>query len=88
MQAAIEPTETETTNSRKHITRQWVDFDVFQALEKTEQQRPDFEVRVLAVERNDNMILAQMTFTNVGKTVFMRRLINFVILAMKDNYKR
>lgn len=75
------------TDCRKHITQQWVEFDVFHAFEKTAISRPDFEVNVTAMQRDDNMILVKLTFCNVGKTIFMRRLINFIIFAMRENYK-
>lgn len=82
-------TATETaTEARKHITQQWFEFDVFQALEKTSQLRPDLEVKVLAIERSDNMVLTRLTFTNVGKTIYVRRLVHFIVEATTKNMKR
>lgn len=68
-------------------TRQWVEEPVFLALQKTAKTRPDYEVLVTEIEKDGDVILAELSFRQIGRVLFVRRLTSFIIQAMKDNYK-
>ena len=68
-------------------TRQWVEEPVFLALQKTAKTRPDYEVLVTEIEKDGEVILAELSFRHIGRVLFVRRLTSFIIQAMKDNYK-
>jgi hypothetical protein len=69
-------------------TTQWVEESVFLAFQKTAKTRPDFEVLVREEGRDGNLVAVELSFSHVGRYVFTKRLISFVVHAMKDNYKQ
>lgn len=72
----------------KKITQQWIKDDVFDAMVECAKCRPDFEVNVSALERDDQVYLARIVFNNCGNTIFTSRLLNFAIVSMRDHYRR
>jgi hypothetical protein len=70
------------------VTQQWVKDDVFEAMVECAKCRPDFEVNVSALQKDDHVYLARIVFNNCGKTVFTSRLLNFAIVSMRDHYRR
>lgn len=80
---------TELTRNRTRVTRQWVEYDVYQAFERMAKIRPDFDCRVEVIEDetvNNPLIFCQLTFYNVGPNLFTQRLLYFVILALRTNF--
>lgn len=77
----------EERTQRPISTRQWVEESVFLALQKTAKTRPDYEVLVTEIEKDGDVILAELSFRQIGRVLFVRRLTSFIIQAMKDNYK-
>lgn len=78
---------TQEKAQRPISTRQWVEESVFLALQKTAKTRPDYEVLVAEIEKDGDVVLTQLSFRNIGRVLFVRRLTSFIIQAMKDNYK-
>ncbi len=82
-------TTTESTKSRTRITRQWVEYDVYQAFDRLAKIRPDFDCRVETIEGEtveNTLIFCQLTFYNVGPNLFTQRLLHFVILALRPSF--
>lgn len=66
-------------------TMQWMKYDAYLALERFARIRPDFEARVTLADQDGDSFLVRMTFSNVGKNVFMARYTTFLILALTEN---
>lgn len=76
---------TESKGPRK--TRQWLRYEIYEAMERTSRLRADFETTVEIIDRGEKysgaVVLVEITIRNVGKTVFLARYTNFLITAME-----
>ena len=71
-----------------YSTRQWFDVDVFNAFEKCAKYHPEVGVTVSAYEYDDKFVNVLINAPNTpGRVIFSRKLVNFVVLAMRTYYK-
>lgn len=72
--------------STKHVTRQWVKKEHFEAFVRCSKLRPDLYVRMNQLEEDETgvLILAQFTFTNVGRNLYTQRLIHFICTSLTE----
>ena len=70
----------------KHITQQWVKLEHYEAFVKCSKFRADFSVNIFEIERDDNclMVHCRMTFMNIGRNLYMQRVILFICTALSE----
>lgn len=88
-----QPTQPTQKHQRPRVipltTIQWVEPSVFDAFCRCAKLRPDYDVTMTEKAKDESgFILCALTFSNVGKTVFTRRLITFVVSAMRDFHEK
>jgi hypothetical protein len=76
----------EPQDQRLKITQQWINIHVFNSFQSCAMERPDLDAHVVALEKHGQMIKVKMMFRNCGDTLFVSRLMNFVLIAMRDHY--
>ena len=62
----------------KHITQQWVKLEHYEAFVKCSKVRPDFSTKITELDRDGLLVHCRMTFTNIGRNLYMQRVIHFV----------
>jgi hypothetical protein len=71
-----------------YSTRQWVEVEVFNAFEKCAKYHPEVGVTVSAFEYDDKFVNVLINAPNTpGRVIFSRKLVNFVVLAMRIYYR-
>ncbi len=77
----------EITPQSKYFTQQWYELDVARLLKKSTIQNPEYDVSFKEMERSeeDGLVKVQLTFRNVGRTQYHKRLISFLV---KSIYKQ
>lgn len=70
----------------KHITQQWVKTSHFEAFMKCSRLRPDLSVKVTLLDEEDSGLLkhCRMTFTNIGRNLYMQRVIHFICTSLTE----
>jgi hypothetical protein len=74
----------EITPQSKYFTLQWYDIDVARLLKKSSMTNPEFDVTFKEMERSveDGLVKVQLTFRNVGRTQYHKKLINFIVKSL------
>ena len=72
----IEPT--------KHITQQWVKLEHYEAFVKCSKVRPDLSTKITELDRDGLLVHCRMTFTNIGRNLYMQRVIHFVCTSLTE----
>jgi hypothetical protein len=75
-----------TKEPTKHITQQWVKLEHYEAFVKCSKFRPDLSVKITEVAKDDRGILVhcRMTFTNVGRNLYMQRVFHFLLTSLSE----
>jgi len=75
-----------TRERNQHVTQQWVDEKVYDALMKCIEFRPELDVNVKAIERDESksMVKVKIYVNNVGKYLFVQKLTYFLCTALMD----
>jgi len=75
-----------TRERNQHVTQQWVDEKVYDALIKCIEFRPELDVNVKAIERDESksMVKVKIYVNNVGKYLFVQKLTYFLCTALMD----
>ena len=70
----------------KHITQQWVKREHYEAFLKCSKFRPDLSVKITLVQEDESglLCLCRMTFTNVGRNLYMQRVIHFICTSLSE----
>lgn len=68
----------------KYFTVQWYDIDVARLLKKSTITNPEFGVTYKEMERSeeDGMVKVLLTFRNVGRTLYHKRIIAFIVKSL------
>lgn len=80
--------ETENGNSRRFSTNQWVRYDEYEAFKRCARACPHFAVEVERIKEADGLVFICLTFIAAGKILFVRQLVNFIIVSMRDFHIR
>ena len=76
----------EAKNTKK--TRQWIKYELYEAMERTSRLRPDLETSVKIIDRGaetaGTVVQVEITINNVGKTVFLSRYTHFLISSVES----
>lgn len=83
---AMEPNE--SGNSRRFSTNQWVRYDEYEAFKRCARACPHFAVEVGRIKEADGLVFICLTFIAAGKILFVRQLVNFIIVSMRDYHIR
>jgi hypothetical protein len=75
-----------TKEPTKHITQQWVKLEHYEAFVKCSKFRPDLSVKITEVAKDDSGLLVhcRMTFTNIGRNLYMQRVIHFICTSLTE----
>jgi len=75
-----------TRERTQHVTQQWVDEKVYDALMKCIEFRPELDVNVKAIDRDESksMVKVKIYVNNVGKYLFVQKLTYFLCTALMD----
>jgi len=75
-----------TRERTQHVTQQWVDEKVYDALMKCIEFRPELDVNVKALDRDGykSMVKVKIYVNNVGKYLFVQKLTYFLCTALMD----
>jgi hypothetical protein len=69
-------------------TRQWIKYELYEAMQRVSQLRQDLETSVQIIDhgaRHDGkMVQVEITINNVGKTVFLARYTHFMICSVES----
>ena len=70
----------------KHITQQWVKLEHYEAFVKCAKFRADFSAKMTILETDDSGLLihCRMTFTNIGRNLYMQRVIHFICTSLTE----
>ena len=80
--------ETENGSSRRFSTNQWVRYDEYEAFKRCARACPHFAVEVGRIKEVDGLVFVCLTFVAAGKILFVRQLVNFIIVSMRDFHIR
>jgi len=75
-----------TRERLQNVTQQWVDEKVYDALMKCKEFRPELDVNVKAIDRDESksMVKVKIYVNNVGKYLFVQKLTYFLCTALMD----
>ena len=75
-----------TKEPTKHINQQWVKLEHYEAFVKCSKFRPDLSVKITELDKDDRGILihCRMTFTNIGRNLYMQRVIHFICTSLTE----
>ena len=68
----------------KHITQQWVKLEPYEAFVKCSKFRPDLSTKITELDRDGLLVHCRMTFTNIGRNLYMQRVIHFVCTSLTE----
>ena len=71
---------------RLKVTQQWLNQHILNAFQLCAMERPDMDASISVIEKHGQMYKAKIIFQNCGDTLFVSRLMNFVLIAMRDHY--
>jgi len=75
-----------TRERLQNVTQQWVDEKVYDAMMKCIEFRPELDVNVKAIEKDESksMVKVKIYVNNVGKYLFVQKLTYFLCTALMD----
>ena len=73
-----------TKEPTKHITQQWVKLEHYEAFVKCSKFRPDFSAKITELDKDGLLVHCRMTFTNIGRNLYMQRVIHFVCTSLTE----
>jgi hypothetical protein len=73
-----------TKEPTKHITQQWVKLEHYEAFVKCSRCRPDFSAKITELDKDGLLVHCRMTFTNIGRNLYMQRVIHFVCTSLTE----
>lgn len=73
-----------TKETTKHITQQWVRLEHYDAFVKCSKFRPDLSTKITELDRDGLLVHCRMTFTNIGRNLYMQRVIHFVCTSLTE----
>jgi hypothetical protein len=73
-----------TKETTKHITQQWVRLEHYDAFVKCSKFRPDLSTKITELDRDGILVHCRMTFTNIGRNLYMQRVIHFVCTSLTE----
>jgi hypothetical protein len=73
-----------TKEPTKHITQQWVKLEHYEAFVKCSKCRPDFSAKITELDKDGLLVHCRMTFTNIGRNLYMQRVIHFVCTSLTE----
>lgn len=70
----------------QNITQQWVHDKVFKAMKKCLTMRPDLDISIKEMERDEEteMVKVKIHVNNVGKYLFVQKLTYFLCTALME----
>lgn len=76
----------ENKEPTKHITQQWVKLEHYEAFVKCSKFRADFSAKITELDKDDSGLLVhcRMTFTNIGRNLYMQRVIHFICTSLTE----
>jgi hypothetical protein len=74
----------ENKEPTKHITQQWVKLEHYEAFVKCSKFRPDLSAKITELDKDGILVHCRMTFTNIGRNLYMQRVIHFVCTSLTE----
>jgi len=74
----------ENKEPTKHITQQWVKLEHYEAFVKCSKFRPDLSAKITELDKDGLLVHCRMTFTNIGRNLYMQRVIHFVCTSLTE----
>lgn len=74
----------ELRKREQHVTQQWVDKGVFEALRKCADRRPDLMINVRSLKQEEDRIHCRIYVNNVGRVMYTQKLVYFICTALTE----